>query len=210
MINPKFNRFLAVMLAAVLFLLDVPMVHAEPETGGIHESLPLTGLTEGATNTPGENAGEVSAESDETSTESGDEPEDERPHRPVIVGYDMELGYPPVDNYAVDGTAAILYDLNSDTVIFTQNPNDKVYPASLTKLITAMIIAENAELTDTVTITANAVHSVEARTGDVMIGEQMTVNDLLHCILIASSNECAVAGAEHVSVSRFGLMVKTT
>ena len=68
MINPKFNRFLAAMLAAVLFLLDVPMVHAEPETGGIHESLPLTGLTEGATNTSGENAGEVTLVLDKTST----------------------------------------------------------------------------------------------------------------------------------------------
>lgn len=193
----KKSRTIAALLAAILLFFSAPITVFATQNGiGVQENYPQTGLSEGAA----EQDDQPTAAED-SPTDEADSDEEEKPAKPVISGYDMELGYPPVDNYTVDGTAAMLYDLNSDTVIFTQNPNDKIYPASLTKMMTALVIVEHCDLSEPVTITANAVNSVEARTGDVMIGEQMTMLDLLYCILVASSNESAAAAAEHVSGS---------
>lgn len=139
--------------------------------------------------------------SDPETTQEGSDPDDEEPVGPKIQVFDPLYGYPVEDDYAVDGKAALLCDLNSDTILYTLNPDEKVYPASLTKLMTSLVILENGNLEDTVTVSSNALNNISARTGDLSIGETLSLYDLLHCILIASSNEGCYAAAEHIAGS---------
>ncbi len=75
-------------------------------------------------------------------------------------------------------------------------------PASITKLLTALIVLEHAELSDTVTYSETAMNSVEADSGNkysLAIGDTMTVEDSLYALLLSSVNQSANALAEHVA-----------
>lgn len=137
----------------------------------------------------------------ETTQEGDSDPDEEEPVTPRIQIFDPLYGYPVEDGYAVEGKAALLCDLNSDTILYTLNPDEKVYPASLTKLMSSLIILENGNLEDMVTVSSNALNNISARTGDLSIGETLSLYDLLHCILISSSNEGCYAAAEHIAGS---------
>ena len=92
-----------------------------------------------------------------------------------------------------------------------KNSDEKCYPASVTKLMTALIVAENANLSDTLTVSANAVSSVkygDANAG-LKTGEEFSVEQALNMMLIKSANDIAYALGEHVggSVANFANMM---
>ncbi len=95
-------------------------------------------------------------------------------------------------------------DMDSGTVIFGQNSHVAYPPASITKILTAMLVLEHCELDEMVTFSETAVLSVESDSGNktgVVAGDKLTVEDCLYSLMLVSSNQTANALAEHVAGS---------
>lgn len=110
----------------------------------------------------------------------------------------------PADT-GIQSEAGIVMDMDSGAVLFGQNIHVQKAPASITKLLTALVVIEHANLDDTVTYSDDAVNNVEEASGnkeDIVPGDKMTVRDCLHFLLLSSSNQAANALAEHVAGSR--------
>lgn len=108
------------------------------------------------------------------------------------------------DVSTITAGSAIVADLNTGKVLYKKNADAKLYPASLTKIMTAMIALDNSNLTDTITVSENAVTSMQQKgvmRMSVIAGQQMTMKEALHALLINSANDIAVAIAEHISGS---------
>ena len=100
--------------------------------------------------------------------------------------------------------AAGLFDVNENKVDFSYQVYDRLYPASTTKIVTALLAIENCDLNDKVIVSKNAAASSFASDESVCEieeGDELTVNDLLYGLLLCSGNDAAVALAEHVSGS---------
>ncbi|MEA4964517.1 MAG: D-alanyl-D-alanine carboxypeptidase family protein [Oscillospiraceae bacterium] len=125
--------------------------------------------------------------------------------------YNKDTGFSAVDGFSVAGTSAMLLDLNSGVILYSQNPDQKVYPASLTKIMTCLIAIENGNLTDTVTVTATALAGLDSdgTVAELKVGEQMTLKDMLYCAYVPSANEACNVIAEHIggSVENFVAMM---
>ncbi len=96
--------------------------------------------------------------------------------------------------------SAILIECSTDLVLYEKEADTLRYPASLTKLMTALITVESVSLDEIVTANGSAFEglSIYGSTADIRHGEEMSVNDLLHCLLISSANEAANVLAQYV------------
>lgn len=111
-------------------------------------------------------------------------------------------------NIALDGvsisgnTMAGLFDLEHASVLYAQNIHQKAYPASITKIMTAIVAVKYGNLDDTVTITSDVL-GLETGSTEIgfMEGDQVTLRELLHGLLIYSGNDAAMAIAKHVGGS---------
>ena len=108
----------------------------------------------------------------------------------------------------ISGSAALLIDENTHTILYAENETTQVYPASTTKIMTALLVLEAIDrgelsLDTVVTITdeANADITSDSSTQDLTTGEEISVENLLYCLLVASANESANALAIAVSGS---------
>ncbi len=108
----------------------------------------------------------------------------------------------PFPSYAdeISARAAVVIDGASGNILYAKNPNAKLFPASTTKLVTAMVVLDRLDPETVVIISANAANtpSVSPR---LRVGEKLKVRDLLNIALIRSVNSAAVALAEAVSGS---------
>ena len=94
--------------------------------------------------------------------------------------------------------AAVAMDAETGRVLYAKNPDRFLMPASTTKLITALVVLDNARLFDVVTISARAAKTPPEKIG-LKKGERVTIETLLHAALIKSANDAAVALAEAVA-----------
>lgn len=103
----------------------------------------------------------------------------------------------------VSSEAALIFDVTNNQAIYAKNPYKRLYPASLTKLMTALIVLKRGELTDSVTVSYNASHIpvAGAKVCGFEEGDVITLEGLLHCLLIYSGNDASIAIAEHMSNS---------
>ncbi len=102
--------------------------------------------------------------------------------------------------------AALLMDAEHDEVLYEKNAHQKMYPASLTKVMTALLVLEAidaGQLTLEQVVTASATFSeglsIYGSSQNIKAGEQLSVRDLLYCLLVASANEAGNILAEQVS-----------
>lgn len=113
----------------------------------------------------------------------------------------------------IDAPNLLLAETNSGRVLYERNIDEKIYPASVTKLLTAILVVENCELDEIVTISENAVKSVPSGyvNANLQVGEELTIKDLLYVMLIPSANDAANALAEYVggSIESFAAMMNT-
>ena len=109
------------------------------------------------------------------------------------------------DMIELNAKSAVLMDANTGTLLFEKNKDDKLSPASVTKIMTLLLVFEALEqgkikLEDKVTVSENA-----ASMGGSQIflepGEEMTVDELIKSVVIASANDAAVAMAERIGGS---------
>ena len=100
----------------------------------------------------------------------------------------------------ITATSGAVIDCIDGKFLYSKNVNEKLYPASLTKVLTAILVVENCNMQDKVTISETAIKNVEYGyiTSGLKVGEELTVEQLLNIALISSCNDVANALAEHV------------
>lgn len=99
--------------------------------------------------------------------------------------------------------SCLLMEESSGKVLYSKNANSIMYPASTTKIMTAILTIENCNLSDTATVSHNAVFSIPDgySTANLVEGEELTIEQLLNVLLIPSANDAAVVLAEHIAGS---------
>jgi D-alanyl-D-alanine carboxypeptidase (penicillin-binding protein 5/6) len=97
--------------------------------------------------------------------------------------------------------AAMIYERNSDTMIDSWNPDKQIYPSSMVKLMTALVALERGDLSEEVKVTKRALNSVApgSVSAGLVAGEELTLEQLLYCLMVASANDAATVIAEHIA-----------
>lgn len=115
----------------------------------------------------------------------------------------------PADT-GIQAEAGIVVDEITGTVLYGNHIHAPHAPASITKLLTALVVIENCpSLDDIVVFSHDAVYNVESGSGNALSleeGDRLTVRDCLYALLLRSSNQAANALAEHVGGSREGFV----
>lgn len=139
----------------------------------------------------------------ETVTESSELPEETAaPWADDPSGYRENLlaGAP---TYEAGCETALLLELNSGIVVYAKNAESRVYPASLTKIMTCMVALEYAgkDLDKMVTVSEAALAGIAEAGGEVRLqaGERLTLRDLLYYLMVSSTNEAGNVIAEYVA-----------
>lgn len=117
----------------------------------------------------------------------------------TLDGTSPLLGSYPIDNVQ----SAILYDTNSDTLLYSWNPDMQMSPSSLAKLVTAMVAIEQGDLSEIVVADGNILETIpwDAVSVGLQPNEEMTLLDLLYCMLVGSGNDAAAVIAVHMDGS---------
>lgn len=102
----------------------------------------------------------------------------------------------PIKEPDVNSRACVVIDRKTNSVLFGKNENSKKKMASTTKIMTATIIIEKCNLTDTIEISKKAAGTGGSRLG-LKTGDKITVLDLLYGLMLRSGNDAAVALAEY-------------
>lgn len=107
------------------------------------------------------------------------------------------------ESLKVNSGACILAENSTGKIIYEKNSKEKMYPASTTKVMTALIALENCKTTDVATVSRNAVKSISADYATVYLneGEELTIEQLLNILLIPSGNIVGNILAEYISGS---------
>ena len=110
-------------------------------------------------------------------------------------------------------SACLLMEESTGKILYSKNANSIMYPASTTKIMTAILTLENCKLSDTAVVSHNAVFSIPSgySTASLVEGEILTIEQLLNVLLIPSANDAAVVLAEHIagSVEAFSDMMNS-
>lgn len=109
------------------------------------------------------------------------------------------------EDLELSSKSAVLMDVNTGTVIYNMNGNERVSPASITKIMTLLITFEELEkqniMLDDMVVTSEYAMSMGGSQVFLEEGEKQTVEDMIKCIVISSGNDASVAIAEHISGS---------
>lgn len=111
-----------------------------------------------------------------------------------------------ISGFALNAKSAILVSLDSGEVLFAKAQNEKMYPASITKLLVAILLLEKAENLDTTMITTNrsalnAISGTGASVIGLKEGEELTARQALYCLLVSSGGDVAYTIAEYCAGS---------
>lgn len=125
-----------------------------------------------------------------------------------VHGEVMQASTDPSEEPITYSRAVVVYDRTSKTVLYGKNENDVRAMASTTKIMTATLLIENADLSQTVEVSKRAANTGGSRLG-LKTGDKITLNDLLYGLMLCSGNDAAVQIAETVggSVEGFAEMM---
>lgn len=98
----------------------------------------------------------------------------------------------------VMGEAAILVDAKTGQILYQKNAHKRMYPASTTKMLTALVALERGNLDEVVTVSERA-SNIEGSSIWLQPGEHLTLEDLLYALMLNSANDAAVAIAQHLA-----------
>ena len=101
---------------------------------------------------------------------------------------DSVKGWPTGPN--IEGQSAVLMDAVTDTILYSKNAKDKLYPASITKIMTALLACEYLNMDDTITMSQEAAYGIEAGSSSIYAetGEVFTVEQALMALMLESAN----------------------
>lgn len=127
-----------------------------------------------------------------------------------VSGCTSTYAYTIPDTYS---SACLLMEEITGKILYSKNANSIMYPASTTKIMTAILTLEKCNLSDTAVVSHNAVFSIPSgySTASLVEGEVLTIEQLLNVLLIPSANDAAVVLAEHIagSVEAFSDMMNS-
>ena len=114
-----------------------------------------------------------------------------------------DASFIPSDAPAVNAQAAIVMDLDTGDILYEKNAYNKMYPASITKVLTCLIAIEKGNMNDTITISDSVMSQVEDGSSSIGLvsGEKLSFKDTVYGMMLNSGNECALALAENLSGS---------
>ena len=97
--------------------------------------------------------------------------------------------------------SAFLYEVTTDTVVYSYNPDLKVHPGTLAKMVLALLVLENCDREEIVTVTEGIQAYIPASSNNIKLKslEQISVNELLHAVMLYGANDAAVALAHYVT-----------
>lgn len=100
--------------------------------------------------------------------------------------------------------SVILYDIASDTMIYSWNPDQQINPGSFTKIMTLWIAAEEGNLSDVVEVSSEVIATIskDAVSMDLKPSEILTLEDLLYGMMVSSANDAAAVIADHMAGSQ--------
>lgn len=100
--------------------------------------------------------------------------------------------------------AAFVYDIGADTVMYAFNADVQMHPASLVKIMTALLAVERGTLSDIVEVKKSVLSQVQAGavSADLVDGEKISLKDLLYCMMVRGANDAAAVIADHISGSQ--------
>ena len=119
-------------------------------------------------------------------------------------GVTDSLHWPTGPQISAEG--AVLIDAETGAVLYEKNATERLYPASTTKLMTALLALENSALGETVTISHNAVYDIDVDSSRIWVdeGEELSMEDSLYALMLPSANDLAYAIAEHIGGTKEG------
>ena len=120
-----------------------------------------------------------------------------------IILITFNLSTYAAENISIKSGAGLLVERSKGKVLFDKNAYEKMYPASTTKILTAIVVLENTKLDDMATVSKNALETIPNGyvTCNLQIGEELSVKDLMYALMVKSANDAAVVLAEHVGGS---------
>ena len=120
---------------------------------------------------------------------------------PSIVTTNGTDGWPQASD--ISSTAAIVMETSTNTVLYSKNADQPLYPASAVKIMTCLLALENSSLDEQVTMTATGVSGVTDGGANIssQLDEVFTMEQCLYAIMVASANDIALQVAEHVGGS---------
>lgn len=130
--------------------------------------------------------------------------EETEPETEHLAAYYDEIQSNNIPNWPqgdpVNAETAILMDADTGAILYAKSIEKQEYPASITKIMTTLIALEKGNLSDVVTFSENAVYSIEYGSSHLGLtaGEELTLEQCLYGIMLASANEISNAVAEHI------------
>ena len=130
---------------------------------------------------------------------------------PSVVVTNGIDGWPQASD--ISSAAAIVMETSTNTVLYSKNADQPLYPASAVKIMTCLVALENSSLDEQVTMTATGVSGVTDGGANIssQLDEVFTMEQCLYAIMVASANDIALQVAEHVggSVDAFVQIMNT-
>lgn len=118
----------------------------------------------------------------------------------LCVTEDENIGLEDTTESVAEGAG--LFRLNEKEAVYKKNIYERLYPASTTKILTALIALEESNLDDVVTVSANAANQAsDSSVCGLKEGDRISMRDLLYGLMMRSGNDAAIAIAEHISGS---------
>lgn len=131
----------------------------------------------------------------------------------IFLFLEAPFVYSQTEQPKITSQSALLMDNKTGKILYSKNENKKMYPASTTKIVTAILTLENCNLDELVTVSYDAVMSIPDgySSASLQIEEQLTIEQLLQLLLVHSANDAANVLAEYVggSVESFVSMMNT-
>ena len=133
--------------------------------------------------------------------------EDATPDASILQGcntLDGQIPFLGTGELVSNTVSAILYETNTDTLMYAHNADQQISPASLVKILTALVAIEKGKMDDVVTVHEEVLSTLDSNAAVVglAIDEVVTVQDLLYCMMVSSGNDAAVVLADHVMGSQ--------
>ena len=103
----------------------------------------------------------------------------------------------------IASTAAILIEASTGKILYEKNAYEKMYPASTTKVMTAILTLENCDLDEMAKVSKNAIFSIPSGyvNANLRENEEMSIQDFMYALMVKSANDVAIVLAEHISGS---------
>lgn len=104
--------------------------------------------------------------------------------------------------------AVVLYELNTDTLVYGYNADKLIDPTGLVKLLTVLVALENGDMEDMVTVRQSTLNTVAvgAKSAKLKSGEEMSLRDLLYCVMVYSANDACAVIAAHIGGDQAGFV----